>query len=303
MTWYSLRIAVVLSVLSLASVMPPFSATAITPDVPQAIVVGTPALEIRACPNPSCAVRANAPLGAEIVITGESSDGFAPVRYGKSVGFAADLFLASDPADPPFLAAGSPGCQRIGIIFNVGVGFEPDTGILDTLEAEDVPATMFVMGWWAEQNPPILQRMVDEGYPIASHGYDAIELTTRSDNEVLDDLSHAATAIEQATGQPPVPLFTPYAAAIDDRVRAIVAGQGFLPVAWEVPAADYGPDATEESVYRRVMDNVYDGAIVEFHLDAEKSADSTGRVLPRIIDELREQGYRFVTVPDLMQPC
>ena len=297
------RIVIIGSALVLGSLMLPGLAGAVAPEDAHAVVVGTAALDIRSCPEPTCAISATAPLGAELILTGEASAGFVPVRFGETAGFVPDLFVAHDPANPPFLLKGSPGCQRVAFLFNVGVGFAPDTGILDTLQEEDVPAAMFVMGWWVEQNPPLLQRMVEDDYLIGSHGYDAIELTSRSDEEVLDDLTHATNAIEQATGQPMAPYFTPYAAAIDDRVRSIVAGQGLLPVAWEAPAADYGPDVTEEAVYTRVMEGVYDGAIVEFHLDAEKSADTTGRALPRIIDDLRSQGYEFVTIPDMTQPC
>ena len=295
------RLVVILGVL--LPIVLPAAATATAPETTSAIIVGTNMADILACPKTSCEIRERAPLGAEVAVTGESSDGFVPVRYGETAGFASVLYLAVDPSDPPYLVAGAPGCQRVAFIFNIGIGYEPDAGILDTLAAEEVPATMFVMGWWADQDPPILRRMVDDGYPIGSHGYEAIELTSRSDDEVFDDIAHAATAIEEATGQPPAPYFTPYAAAIDDRVRAIVAAQGLLPVGFEVPAADYGPEATEESVYTRVMSEMHDGAIVEFHLDAEVSAQSTGRALPRIIDDLRALGYQFVPIPEMAQPC
>lgn len=279
----------------------PLVAVASTPDA--ATVVSTPALPVRSCPATTCEILIEAPLGAGIAVMGGSEDGFVPVTYAGTSGYALPVFVATDPDNPPVFAAGSPGCQRVAFLFNIGVGFPPDSGILDTLESEDVPAAMFVMGWWVDESPPLLDRLVDGNYLIGSHGYGSTELTTLSDDAVLDDITHAATAIEQATGQPQAPYFTPYAAAIDARVRAVVAGQGFLPVAWEVPAADYGADVTADQVYRKVMDNVYDGAIVEFHLDAEASAQSTGVALPRIIAELREQGYQFVSLPDLILPC
>lgn len=283
----------------------PLSGAATAPDPPNAHVVSTPELAVRACPAQACAVIALAPLGADIAVTGAEIDGFVPVTYAGTAGYVQPFFVANDPADPPFFAAGAPGCQRVAFLFNIGVGFPPDASILDTLQAEDVPAAMFVMGWWVDQQPrpAILSRMVDEGYLIGSHGYDAIELTSRSDDEVYDDITHATAAIEEATGRPPAPYFTPYAAAIDDRVRSLVAAQGLLPIAWEVPAADYGPDVTANEVYARVIDTMYDGAIVEFHLDAAASAASTGEALPMIISDLRQQGYRFVSIPDLMQPC
>lgn len=266
-------------------------------------IVSTKAVDIRGCPKATCAVERTAPLGADVTVTGEAVDGYVPIRYGDTAGFVPALFVAPDPGHPPYLVEGTPGCQRVAFLFNIGVGDEPDTGILDTLEANDVPAAMFLMGWWVDENPPILQRMVDGDYLIGSHGYDSIELTTRSDEEVLDDVQRATAAIEEAIGRPMDPYFTPYAAAIDDRVRSIVAAQGLLPVAWNVPSADYGADATADAVYSRVMDNMYDGGIVEFHLDAPASAESTGQALPWIIDDLRAQGYQFVTIPEMTQPC
>lgn len=273
-----------------------------TADPALAVVVGTSQAEIRSCPESSCEVLDTAPLGAEIEITGEVADGYAPVRFGGISGVVPAVFVATDPEDPPYFVAGEPGCNRVALIFNIGVGADPATGILDTLAATDVPATMFVMGWWAEQNPPVLERMVQEGYLIGSHGYAANELPTLTDDEVLADLRSAATAIEEATGSPPAPYFTPYAAAMDARVRHLVADQGYLPVGWEVSAADYGADATEDGVYAGVIDNINDGAIVELHLDGPASNESTGRALPRIIHDLRAAGFQFVTIPEMLQP-
>ncbi|MBA2519459.1 MAG: polysaccharide deacetylase family protein [Chloroflexia bacterium] len=268
-----------------------------------AVVTGTDQVEIRSCPEPDCEVRGAALLGDAVEITGEAAAGYVPVRFGTVSGFIPAVFVATDAENPPALIAGSAECDQVALIFNIGIGEDPATGILDTLAAKDVPATMFVMGWWAEREPPVLARLVEEGYLIGSHGYAPNELPTLSDAEVLNDLSAAEAAIAEATGRPAAPYFTPYAAAIDSRVRHLVAEQGSLVVGWEVPAADYGADATEASVYARVMDNIDRGAIVEMHLDGPASAESTGRALPRIIDDLRARGYQFVTMPELLEPC
>lgn len=271
---------------------------------PTATVVGTDELALRACPRADCEVVARVPLGAAVEILDQPTNAFRRIAYDGASGFANALYLATDADHVPYLVKGDPGCQRVALIFNIGIGFEPASGILDTLAAERAPATMFVMGWWAAEHPEILERMVEMGYPIGSHGNVPQELTDLSDGDVAADIAEAAKAIEHATGgKPPAPLFTPYAAASDDRVRAIVAASGVLPVAWEVPAADYGAEATADSVYDRVMDDIYDGAIVELHLDGPASAESTGRALPRMIHDLRDQGYQFVTIPEMAEPC
>jgi peptidoglycan/xylan/chitin deacetylase (PgdA/CDA1 family) len=268
-----------------------------------ATVVSTRELAIRSCATRQCQTIERVPLGDTVEIIEQGDGGFVRVSHGGVTGYASYLFLATDPGHVPFLASGEPGCRQVAFIFNIGVGFEPASGILDTLAAEEVPATMFAMGWWASEHPALLTRMAEERYVIGSHGNWPQELTELADDEVAADLQRAVEAIEHATGQPPAPYFTPYAAAIDDRVRAIVAASGVLPVAWEVPAADYGPDATADAVYDRVMGEIYDGAIVELHLDGPASAESTGRALPLMIRDLRAQGFRFVTIPDLIEPC
>lgn len=278
-----------------------------------ATVVGTDSLQVHSCGEPRCASEAAPlpalPLGTEVeLVDGALPDGgavgrFLRIRSGSISGYAQDWFLREAGHNAPYFLQGEPGCGRVGFIFNIGVGYPPDVGILDTLKQERVAATMFPMGWWSEDRPPILERMVADGYPIGTHGDDAIELTERDDEAVVEDLRASVEAIEAVTGQTISRLFTPYAAAIDARVRALIANEGFLPVAWTVAAADYGADATEEGVYERVMAGIHDGALIEFHLDGPASAVSTGRALPRLIARLRADGYRFVTVPEMLLPC
>jgi peptidoglycan/xylan/chitin deacetylase (PgdA/CDA1 family) len=248
-------------------------------------------------------VLAVAKLGERMTITGPLENGFSPVDYGGAVGYAYDLYLARDGHPVPSLVEGQPGCKRIALIFNVGIGERPVLEILDGLVAEKVPATVFVMGWWADEHPDMLLEIAEAGFPIGSHGDQRRELTGMTDAEIVHDLTQAAMAIAGVLGRPPDPWFTPYANAADDRVRRLVGELGAMPVGWEVPAADYGARATAQSVYGRVMPNAYDGAIVELHLDGPASATSTGVALPWIVHELRAEGYTFVTIPELATPC
>ena len=201
------------------------------------------------------------------------------------------------------LNAGAPGCRRVALIFNIGMGYEARMGVLDGLAASGVPATVFPMGQWARDNPGLVWSMANEGFVVGSHGDQGIPLTWRADWEIAQDVQDAHWAITAALGYAPAPYFTPFAADRDDRVRAIVAAEGYVPVGWGVSAADWTWQATPMSVYHNVMDYVYDGAIVEFHLDAPNTAGSTEVALPWIVAELAAAGYRFVTVPEMALPC
>jgi len=90
---------------------------------------------------------------------------------------------------------------------------------------------------------------------------------------------------------------------MDERVRGLVASEGYLPVAWDVPADDWGEDISADYVFDRVVPNVEDGSIVEFHLDGPSSEQATAVAIPQIVEALKERGYHFVTIPDMAQPC
>ena len=266
-------------------------------------IVATAEVNVRSCPKLTCERLAVAELGEPVAITGEAVDGFVPVEFEGEAGFVYYLYVAPVGGPAPQLVRGEPGCQRVAFIFNVGIGEEAQTGILDYLKSEDVPATIFPMGWWADAYPEIVEYMVEQEFVIGSHGDDRMILTDRPDAEVAQDVRDSFAAIERAAGVEPEPIFTPYAAEMDDRVRGIVAAAGYLPVFWEVSAGDYGPDATQWSVYERVMFNVYDGAIVEFHMDGPASATSTGAAMPSMVEELKAAGYTFVSIPEMARPC
>jgi peptidoglycan/xylan/chitin deacetylase (PgdA/CDA1 family) len=199
--------------------------------------------------------------------------------------------------------SGSSGCGEIALLFNVGSGAEPAVGILETLGAYGVPSTFFVMGWLAEENPWLVQSIAGWGHVVGSHGYLPPELTSRSDDDIASDLAAASGALTSALGYAPSPWFTPFAGASDERVRSIASSLGLVTVGWSVGSGDWDPGATAESIHSNVVGGAHDGAIVELHLDAQRSVDGTAVALPWIIDDLRAQGYQLVSVPSITSGC
>lgn len=267
-----------------------------------ATVSGTDAVNIRSCPSLDCDVVGIAPLGSDVVVTGEEQDGWAPVSWGTVQGFAFALYVGSDP-EAPWLVQGDPACNQVALIFNIGIGWAPSTSVIDTLVETGVDATMFPMGWWAEAYPEYLTTLAEAGFVIGTHGDQQLLLTTLGDGAITTDVAGSVTTIESVIGREIDPWVTPYAADTDDRVRRLVAGMGLMPVGWTVAAADYGPDATVDSVYTRVMSGIGPGAIVEMHLDGPATDISTAIALPLIIRDIQAQGYDLVSIPELAEPC
>lgn len=72
--------------------------------------------------------------------------------------------------------------------------------LLAILEAADVRATFFVLGWVAERFPALVERIHRDGHELASHSYDHGLVYDKTPEEFRADLARARAAIEQATG-------------------------------------------------------------------------------------------------------
>src|SRR5437899_8858461 len=98
--------------------------------------------------------------------------------------------LSQVPVSPEEVVRGDRSVPWMSLIFNAGAGYEPAPEILDTLAEKGVRTTFFLMGWWAERNPELVQRIGAE-HEVASHGYDVFDLTKVSNAAVAGDLEHA----------------------------------------------------------------------------------------------------------------
>jgi peptidoglycan/xylan/chitin deacetylase (PgdA/CDA1 family) len=201
------------------------------------------------------------------------------------------------------LSAGVAGCGQLAFMVNVGSGYDPAYGMLDTFGTYGIKSSMFVMGWLAEQNPLLVQAIAAWGHPVGSHGHSPPELTLRSDDDVLNDLASAAQVLSWAMGYPPVPWLTPFAAASDWRVRSLASELGYVTVGYSITSDDWDPWATADSIYSNVMSGLFDGAIIELHLDSQMSVAGTAVALPWIIEDAMAQGYRFVTIQQIAAGC
>jgi peptidoglycan/xylan/chitin deacetylase (PgdA/CDA1 family) len=168
------------------------------------------------------------------------------------------------------------------------------------LSDKQLEATFFVMGWWAERHPEVLQLIAAHGHEIASHGHSIFDLTQASDPQVRADLEAADAAISAVTSRTPKPLWSPSAGYRDARVRTIAADEGYRPILWTIDSGDWTTEATPESVYSHIVNGASNGAIIVLHFDSPRTLQTTAEVLPAAIDSLRAAGYTLVTISELL---
>jgi len=175
--------------------------------------------------------------------------------------------------------------------------------ILDTLRAHDAKATFFVAGEQAEAHADTARRVVEAGMEVGSHSYThSHDLPEMSEESFARDLARAEQALSAVSAARPRLYRAPYGDTSEAMLRAL-RDRSYLSVGWDVDSMDWS-DAIADDIVRNVIDGAHPGAIVLMH-DGGLGGGNTDRsataaALPRILEELRRDGYEPVTVGELL---
>ncbi|MGW7432396.1 polysaccharide deacetylase family protein [Streptomyces sp. NPDC054861] len=206
------------------------------------------------------------------------------------------------PADGKGGAAGDGGAVDCGKVKCIALTFDAGPGkdtphLLDILREKKVPATFFLLGKkHVDRYPEVVKRIADEGHEVANHTWTHRILTDLDADQVRDELSRTQNAIEKITGRKPT-LMRPPQGRTDDTVSEVSRELGLAQILWSVTAKDY---ATTDSalIRQRTVDGAKGDGIILLH----DIYDGTVPAVPGIIDELKQRGFTFVTVPQLLAP-
>ncbi len=205
---------------------------------------------------------------------------------------------------PEIFRRGSADLNHVAITFDDG----PDPGytsrILDILADRDVKATFFVVGRHVDRHPEIVRRMLDEGHEVGSHTYHHANLLRASPVLVARELDTTSEAIERATGQTPK-LFRPPRGLYNENVVAISHERGYTIALWSLSSQDWLGTAPARIV-RMLTSHTRGGEVLLFHDSGDfftaegANRENTVAALGPLIDGLRDRGYRFATMTELM---
>jgi len=193
----------------------------------------------------------------------------------------------------------------ICLTFDDGPDAEFTPLILDVLKARRVPATFFVVGAEAEQNPSLVRREYAEGHEIGNHSYSHPNIATLSEERTRLELSTTERIIEHTIGVSTILFRPPYNADSEPQtpeeiVPILRAEQaGYITIGERIDPRDWEKDATADTISAEVIADKDEGQIVLLH-DGGGDRSATVAALPRIIDYFQQQGYRFVTVGELV---
>ena len=182
-----------------------------------------------------------------------------------------------------------------------GTGF--DNELIDFLEKEKIPATLFITGRWIDSHFTEFMNLAhDSLFEIENHGLNHQPCSvcgesvygirgTANASEAFDEIEGNARKIEALTGRRPV--FLRSATAFIDEACARLAHElGITPVSFQVLSGDAGAHISKQSIKTNVLRTIRPGAIVIMHMNHPQW--NTCEALREIVPELQKMGYRFV---------
>jgi cellulose synthase/poly-beta-1,6-N-acetylglucosamine synthase-like glycosyltransferase/peptidoglycan/xylan/chitin deacetylase (PgdA/CDA1 family) len=271
-------------------------------------------------PRPDDAVRAkiiDIPPGPDLILEGDGdvwhfTDTPKSGQRSFSYDRASDLFTSEKYIAYPLsynidqIGAAD---NKIALTFDDGPDIRWTPKILDILKEKKVPATFFVIGVDASQWPQIVKREYAEGHEIGNHTYTHPSFDDISKTELHWQLNLTQRLIESTLGVKSILFRPPY--GIDhqpeyaEEVAQLPLAQdmGYVIVGQKIDAHDWrqvdGKQIPEQEIVDNVLRQASMGNIVLLH-DGGGERANTVAALPKLIDRLREEGYQFVSVPDLI---
>ncbi|WP_260865980.1 polysaccharide deacetylase family protein [Paenibacillus xylanexedens] len=190
--------------------------------------------------------------------------------------------------------------KLIALTFDDGPDPVQTPEILALLQQYEAKATFFVLGKWAEKFPQLVMQEQQEGHEVANHTY-AHTYAGRNTGvgTYIRDMDAAEKSILGA-GAPRPLLFRPPGGYYNDMVIQAAKEKGYTIVlwSWHQDTRDWAsPGVT--AITNKVLKNVRNGDIVLFH-DKVEGKSQTVQALARILPKLKQEGYRFVTVSELL---
>ena len=179
----------------------------------------------------------------------------------------------------------------VALTFDDGPNPATTNQALDTLSKYGIKATFFVLGKNVSGNEEILKRMKADGHVIGNHSWSHPVLSKLSLDEAKKQITDTEDALTKVLGSSSKLMRPPYGAITDDIRNSLDLSF----IMWDVDSLDW-KSKNETAILTEVQRQVKNGSIILMHdIHVE-----TVHALPKVIDYLKEQGYEFVTVPEML---
>ncbi len=185
--------------------------------------------------------------------------------------------------------------RKIALTFDDGPNPKTTFLLLETLEGKEVVATFFLIGENAEVYPELVKEIKRRGHEIGNHSYSHPNMSRSEPLKVIKEIRKTQRILEEITGDVPTLFRPPYGTMmLEDLV--VLPRFGLKLILWTVDSKDWS-GINGKQIEEIILGMTYSGSIIVCHEQCRSTIES----LPRVIDVLRERGYEFVTVSEIIE--
>lgn len=203
------------------------------------------------------------------------------MQYQEKYGMYNAYFIKDEPEK-----------KVIYLTMDEGYEYGCSSRILDTLKEKNVHAVFFVTKPYAEDNPELVQRMIDEGHEVGNHSvtHPSAGLPSQDIETQTYEVNENHRYIKEQFGYD-MHLFRYPAGKFSQQSVALLNNLNYKSVFWSFAYLDYDvenqPDPTES--LQKIISKLHPGAIYLLHAESETNT----QILGDFIDQARAQGYEF----------
>ncbi|BCL33760.1 polysaccharide deacetylase family protein [Nostoc sp. MS1] len=191
-----------------------------------------------------------------------------------------------------------PNDKVVALTFDDGPGPKNTAQVLEILKKNNIKATFFMVGMMVKYFPQVAKQVADDGHVIGNHTwhhwYRRMDVATAA-----SEINRTADIIYKTTGVKTT-LFRPPGGFLNNGVVDYAKSQKYAVMMWSDESSDTQRREQPPALIKNVIKGVKPGAIVLMH-DGGGNRSRTVQALPQIISDLKAQGYKFVTIPELLE--
>lgn len=185
--------------------------------------------------------------------------------------------------------------KKVAISFDACWGADKTLEILSMLTQYDIVANYFCVSTWAEKYADKLKILSDSGrVEVGTHSATHSHMSKLSKSQIENELTQSSNIIKNITGKD-VTLFRPPYGEYNNTLINTSFGLGLYPIQWDVDSLDW-KNLSANEMATRILSRVKEGSIILMHNDGKHTVEA----LPLIITGLKNKGYTFVFISDLI---
>lgn len=174
-----------------------------------------------------------------------------------------------------------------------------DTALIDVLIETQTPATLFLGGLWMQSHPTQTQALAaNELFELGNHSWSHPDFAGIAPEAVTREITMTQDMLFTLTGRVGTLFRLPFGTYTDETLT-LIARQGLYTIQWDVESGDPNPNLLAEDLIARVTSQAQNGSIIIMHMNGR--GWHTAEALPTIIETLRAEGYKLVTVSQLLE--